>query len=91
MFGLSSRSGQRKEPTWTQAPSNNNPQSEPVWQDASANKTAYEPSRVQAGTVEKKIFIQSLMGVWGSGRDWSVGRGLSVFAHGGCGRRADGS
>ena len=70
MFGLSSRSGQRKEPTWTQAPSNNNPQSEPVWQEASASKTAYEPSRVQAGAVEKKpssnrLWVSGVLGVIG--------------------------
>ena len=70
MFGLSSRSGQRKEPTWTQAPSNNNPQSEPVWQDASAHKAAYEPSQVQAGAVEKKpssnrLWVSGVLGVIG--------------------------
>ena len=71
MFGLSSRSEQRKEPTWTQAPSSNNAQAEPVWRDATASSSqSYEPSRVQAGGAEKKssanrLWVSGVLGVIG--------------------------
>lgn len=51
MFGLSSRSGQRKEPTWTQAPSSS-AQAEPVWREH--NATAYEPTQQQTTAPHKR-------------------------------------
>ena len=70
MFGLSSRSGQRKEPTWTQAPASNNAQAEPVRRDATVSSAAYEPTRVQAGEAEKKssssrLWVSGVLGVIG--------------------------
>ena len=69
MFGLSSRSGQRKEPTWTQAPSSN-AQAEPVWRDATPAASAYEPSQQQAGTEKKsrsssRLLISAVIGIVG--------------------------
>lgn len=69
MFGLSSRSGQRKEPTWTQAPSSN-AQAEPVWRDITPAAPAYEPSQQQAGTAKKsrsssRLLISAVIGIVG--------------------------
>ncbi|WP_294254702.1 hypothetical protein [uncultured Comamonas sp.] len=51
MFGFSSRSGQRKDPTWTQAPSSRGPV-EPVWRDGGP-AASYEPTQQQAATPRK--------------------------------------
>ncbi|MEG1734500.1 MAG: hypothetical protein RR283_05615 [Comamonas sp.] len=53
MLGLPSRSGQRKEPSWTQAPSSG-AQSEPVWKD-DVSAAAHEPSRYQ-GQAPRKAY-----------------------------------
>lgn len=69
MFGLSSRSGQRKEPTWTQAPSSS-AQAEPVWRDAAASAPAYEPTRQQTSPQHKprshaRVWISAVIGIVG--------------------------
>ena len=71
MFGLSSRSGQRKEPTWTQTPSSN-AQAEPVWRDVAASAPAYEPTRQQTGSPSQpssksytRLWISAVVGVAG--------------------------
>lgn len=49
MFGSSSRTEERKDPSWTQAPSSHG-QSEPVWRDggaAQAYQSTYEPTQQQ--------------------------------------------
>lgn len=46
MFGSSSRTGQRSEPTWTQAPASTS-SSEPAWHDSESTRAVREPSRVQ--------------------------------------------
>lgn len=51
MLGFPSRSGQRKEPTWSQAPSSG-AQSEPVWKDE-ASVAAHEPTRQQGQAPRK--------------------------------------
>lgn len=51
MFGFSSRSGQRKDPTWTQAPSSRG-SVEPVWRDG-GSAASYEPTQQQAATPRK--------------------------------------
>ena len=67
MSGLSSRSSQRKEPGWTQAPSNVS--AEPVWRDAGADAGGYQPSRVQSAAPGKsasgKGWISAVLGVIG--------------------------
>lgn len=46
MFGSSSRTGQRSEPTWTQAPASTS-SPEPAWHDSESTRAVREPSRVQ--------------------------------------------
>ncbi|MEQ6437585.1 hypothetical protein V8Z74_21550 [Comamonas sp. w2-DMI] len=46
MFGSSSRTGQRSEPTWTQAPASAS-SSEPAWHDSESTRAVRQPSRVQ--------------------------------------------
>lgn len=70
MFGLSSRSGQRKEPTWTQAPSSN-AQVDPVWRDAAPAASRYEPSQQQAAQAaprsrsSSRLWISAVVGIVG--------------------------
>ncbi|MDR0217077.1 MAG: hypothetical protein LBJ15_24135 [Comamonas sp.] len=67
MSGLSSRSSQRKEPGWTQAPSNAT--TEPVWRDAGTDAGGYQPSQVQSAAPRKsssgKGWISAVLGVIG--------------------------
>ncbi|GGH48579.1 hypothetical protein GCM10010975_00280 [Comamonas phosphati] len=46
MFGSSSRTGQRSEPTWTQAPASTS-SPEPAWHDSESTRAIREPSQVQ--------------------------------------------
>jgi hypothetical protein len=46
MFGSSSRTGQRSEPTWTQAPASTS-SPEPAWHDSESTRAVREPSRIQ--------------------------------------------
>jgi TRAP-type C4-dicarboxylate transport system permease small subunit len=46
MFGSSSRTGQRSEPTWTQAPAGAS-SPEPAWHDSESTRAIREPSRIQ--------------------------------------------
>lgn len=52
MFGLSSRSRQRKEPTWTQAPTGD-AHVEPVWRDRTV-AVPHEPTQQQAALPRKR-------------------------------------
>lgn len=67
MLGFSSRSEQRKEPAWTQAPSDT-AQSEPAWRDASLGN-AHQPSRVQGQAPSRssssKIWVTLVLAVIG--------------------------
>ena len=67
MFGSSSRTEQRKDPSWTQAPSSHG-QSEPVWREGGAAQT-YEPTQQQTAAVRKsssgKFWISAILAIVG--------------------------
>ncbi|UUC92626.1 MULTISPECIES: hypothetical protein [Comamonas] len=56
MFGFFPRSGQRKDPTWTQAPSSRG-HVEPVWRDG-GSAASYEPSQQQAAAPRKSSSVK---------------------------------
>ncbi|EFI60936.1 MULTISPECIES: hypothetical protein [Comamonas] len=69
MFGFSPRSGQRKDPTWTQAPSSRgHGHVEPVWRDG-GSAASYEPTQQQAAAPRKsssaKLWASAVLAVVG--------------------------
>lgn len=67
MFGFFPRSGQRKDPTWTQAPSSRG-HVEPVWRDG-GSAASYEPTQQQATAPRKsssaKLWASAVLAVVG--------------------------
>lgn len=66
MFGSSSRTEPRKDPSWTQAPLSHG-RSEPVWRDAGAAQ-AYEPTQQQTAAPRKsstRVWISAVLAVVG--------------------------
>lgn len=67
MSGLSSRSSQRQEPGWTQAPPSAAP-AEPAWRGAGSD-AGYQPSQVQGvapgKSSSRKGWISAVLGVLG--------------------------